>query len=135
MEKIFDPVRKKYVALTPEERVRQGMIAALADRFGVPITHIASEYAMNFNGLSYRADIVVFNRALSPVMLVECKAPTVALTEAVAAQVIRYNLVLKTPFILLTNGLEHRLFNWSETENDYVAATQMPDYETMCKWR
>lgn len=132
MEQIFDPLRKKYVAATPEEQVRQQVIIRLRDIFQYPVTHMASEYSFKFNSLTYRADILVFDRSLTPAMLVECKAPSVKLSEDVISQVIRYNKVLKVRFILVTNGLGSILFEWNAERSCYVQKTGMPTFEEIC---
>lgn len=131
MKKIFDPLRKKNVALTPEEEVRQLTIKALAESAGVPMTHMESEWSFKFNGLQYRADIVVFDRSLKPVMLVECKAPSVKLSQMTIDQTIRYNFVLKVRYILITNGKTSYLCRLDEEAGAYMAADSFPTYEKM----
>ena len=83
MDTIFDPLRKTEVALTPEERVRQGVIAWLHGQMGIPLVMMASEYAFRYNGRQYRADVVVFGRDAAPLLLVECKAPGVRIDREV----------------------------------------------------
>ncbi|GAF01413.1 type I restriction enzyme HsdR N-terminal domain-containing protein [Saccharicrinis fermentans] len=105
--KIFDPIRKKRVALTPEEWVRQNFIMFLTQDKGYPASLIAVESLVNINGLSQRADIVVYNKQRQPVLVVECKAPSVKISREVFEQVSRYNIQLKTKLICVTNGLQH----------------------------
>lgn len=133
MERIFDPIRKKYVALTEEENVRQQIILMLKDLFHYPYTHMASEYSFKFNSLNYRADIVVFNRNLKATMLIECKAPSVKLTEEVISQVIRYNYVLNVKYILITNGANSHLFMWDKASDNYIQSDHFPNFEELCK--
>ena len=104
MEKIFDPLRRKEVPLTPEEKVRQSFIAYLHDEGGIPFVRMSSEWPFVYNGRRYRADIVVFDRNLNPDILVECKAPSVTIDAAVIEQAIRYARQLKPRIIALTNG-------------------------------
>ena len=130
---IFDPLRKKYVALTPEEAVRQTTISLLRDRCLCPASLMMSEYSFKFNRLNYRADIVVFDRMLRPVMLVECKAPTVKLTDEVVDQALRYNRVLDVPFIMITNGEAVFLFKRVGDTGVYSSAEHVPTYEEMIK--
>lgn len=104
MDMIFDPLRKTDVALTPEEQVRQNVIAWLHTEMGVPMVMMASEYAFSYNGRKYRADIVVFGRDAAPLLLVECKAPGVRLDRKVLEQGIRYNRVLNVKYMMFTNG-------------------------------
>ena len=102
--RIFDPIRKKYVALTPEELVRQGFIHFLTSEKGFPAGLLMVEYALKVNGLTRRCDIVACNRAGAPLLLVECKAPSVKLDNETFAQAARYNLTLRVPYLAITNG-------------------------------
>ena len=105
--KVFDPVRKKYFALTPEEWVRQHCLHMLISFQEVPAGLIAVEKAFAYNTRSYRADIVVYNKTLNPTLIVECKAPDINITEKTFDQIFRYNLALKVPYLWVTNGREH----------------------------
>lgn len=104
-ETIFDPLRRKHVALTPEETVRQHFITWLNKERNYPLTLMASEYTINFNKMNYRCDIVAFNKALEPQLIVECKAPHIKLNNDTVEQIIRYNLVLKVKNLIITNGV------------------------------
>lgn len=104
MDTLYDPLRKKEVAATPEEYVRQAAIDWLHREMGIPLQMMRSEVAFSFNGLCWRADIVVYGKDASPVMLVECKAPSVALSPDTIRQGIRYNRVLKVRYLWFTNG-------------------------------
>lgn len=103
-EKIWDPLRRKMVALTPEERVRQWFIGILSRKMEVPMHMMMSEVSMNFGGKPWRADIVAYDRAVRPLIVVECKAPQVKLDQEVLTQAIRYNMVLDVKCIIITNG-------------------------------
>lgn len=103
-DKIFDPVRRRWVRLTPEEWVRQQTIVMLHERYGYPLELMQVEAAITLNGLTKRCDIVVYGRDVKPWMIVECKKEGVALSQKVVDQACRYNLVLKVPYLLLTNG-------------------------------
>lgn len=107
LTKVFDPCRKKYVKLTPEEYVRQSFLAYLIHYLGYPIHLIATEMLVCINGLKQRADIVVYNRQGKPYMIVECKATNVKITETVMQQALRYNIRLCVQYVVLTNGLQH----------------------------
>ncbi len=109
-QEVFDPVRQKWVVLTPEERVRQIFILYLLNVKGFPLSHLSIEHAVTVNGMTQRYDLVVFDDALQPYMVVECKAPHVKLTQKVAEQAARYNSVLKAPLLCVTNGLEKKVF-------------------------
>lgn len=103
-EKIWDPLRRKMVALTPEERVRQWFIGILSRKMEVPMHMMMSEVSLSFGGKPWRADIVVYDRAVRPLIVVECKQPEVKLDQEVLTQVIRYNMVLDVKCIIITNG-------------------------------
>lgn len=100
-------VRKKWVALEPEEWVRQHLIYHLSENLGYPMGLMAVEHTLILNDVAKRADLVCFNKDRNPVLLAECKAPSIALSQKTLDQAARYNLVLKVPTLLLTNGLKH----------------------------
>ena len=101
---VFDPLRKRMVLLTPEEEVRQKMLYLLVEHLNVPAGLMAVEYSIKVNGLDKRADAVVFGTEGSPLMVVECKAPSVEITQAVLDQALRYHSALQPRFLLLSNG-------------------------------
>lgn len=123
---IYDPLRRKQVARTPEEEVRQAVIAWLRDSKGVPETRMESEWGFSYNRRRYRADVVVFNRNLQPLLLVECKAPEVRIDEKVIEQVVRYTRVLPVQYILITNGTEHYVLGRSEA-GGFVSLSSFPE--------
>lgn len=129
---IFDPIRKKFVKLTPEEEVRQHVIKVLTRCWGYPETHLAVEYGFKYNKRQYRADIVVFNRALQPRLLVECKAPSVQLTVDVIDQVVRYNFVLDVEYILITNGELFYLCR-RDGKGGWLQCSEMPSFDDLCE--
>lgn len=100
-------LRKKELVLTPEEWVRQHTIHYLIGEKKISEGLISSEHPLRYNGLSKRADIVVFNRAQKPVLLVECKAPEINITEKTFQQIAQYNSQLGVDYLMLTNGLTH----------------------------
>ena len=101
---VFDPLRRRFVALTPEEEVRQKVLYLLVEHLHVPSGLMAVEYSVKVNGMDKRADAVVFGTEGHPLMIVECKAPSVALTQAVLEQALRYHSALQPKFLLLSNG-------------------------------
>ena len=103
-KKIFDPVRKKYVALTPEEFVRQLFVVYLIEELKIPVKHIAIERSIKIHNKNYRFDILVFDNNAKPKMIIECKSHKVKLTEAVAIQVSKYNISLIAEYLCVTNG-------------------------------
>ena len=102
--KVFDPIRKIFCALTPEEEVRQKMLYYLVEVKKYPAGLIAVEYSIKVNALPKRCDIVVFNKEAKPKMIVECKAESVAITQKVLDQAIRYYSGLNAEYLVLTNG-------------------------------
>ena len=105
-DKVLCPVRRRWVALTPEEAVRQQVILALNQRYGYPLELMTVEGAITLNGLSRRCDIVVHDPSGRPFLIVECKKPDVPITQKVCEQACRYNTVLHVPYLLLTNGVQ-----------------------------
>ena len=101
---IWDPLRKRDVAFTPEERVRQWFIGVLIRSFEVPAHLMMSETGFKLGGKQYRADILVYDRKAHPLMVVECKRPEVELTAEVLDQAVRYNMALDVKYIAITNG-------------------------------
>lgn len=104
MQTVWDPLRKKEVALTPEEAVRQWFIGVLRDEMLVPVHLMMSEAAINLGNKKFRVDIIIWDRHCAPLAVVECKRPEVALDAAVLDQAVRYNMVLNVKFIIITNG-------------------------------
>ena len=101
---VFDPVRKKSVVATPEEVVRQLLLQYLLKEKKFPRSLLGVETSLTVNRLQKRCDIVAFKNNL-PAMLIECKAPSVKIVQSVFDQVARYNLALKVPYLLVTNGV------------------------------
>jgi len=125
---IFDIIRKKFVTLTPEEWVRQHVIHYLVGEKKVPASLIGVESAIKLFNTKKRFDIAVFDRNGKPLLVVECKAPSVALTQDVLDQVVRYNMALKVNFLMLTNGLTN-LFCKSDQESGNIRIIEdLPDY-------
>ena len=124
---IYDPLRRKMVARTPEEEVRQTVIAWLRDVKGIPETRMESEWGFLYNRRRYRADIIVFDRALQPQLLVECKAPGVKIDRKVIDQVVRYTRVLPVRYILITNGTVTHLLARSEADGSYGFLSEIPE--------
>ena len=104
---IYDIIRKKYIALTPEEWVRQHLVHFLINERQCPKGLIAVERGLKHNGLQRRFDVVVYSRNLTPWLIVECKAPQVVITQQTFDQIARYNMSLQVPYLLVTNGLQH----------------------------
>lgn len=117
---IFDIVRKKFVDLTPEEWVRQHLVHFLAEHRGYPRSLMGVEKQLKLNNTLKRTDLVIYNNALAPLLLAECKADTVPLTQQVVDQALRYNIPLQVPYVLLTNGLRHVCFKINGGEAEFL---------------
>ncbi len=106
--RIFDPLRNKPVALTPEEWVRQHFTSWLIHHRGYPASLMGNEVSLTLNGMSRRCDTVLFTRqGLLPQMIIEYKAPKIEITQRVFDQIARYNMVLRAPYLAVSNGLSH----------------------------
>lgn len=103
---IFDVIRKKFVLLTPEEWVRQHVLSDLIDK-RISKTRLSVEKQFEVMGQKKRFDVVVAGKNASIALLVECKAPTVAITQATFDQIARYQLALNASYLMLTNGMQH----------------------------
>jgi hypothetical protein len=104
---IFDLLRKKYVRLSPEEWVRQHIVHLLLSHYAYPKALIRTEGGMILNQTQKRTDVLVFDRAGQPFLLVECKAPHITLNQTVFDQISRYNHVHRAPYVVISNGLVH----------------------------
>ena len=130
IETIYDPLRRKDVPLTPEERVRQWFIDQLKTAAGVPLHQMMSEVALEYGaGKKWRADIVVYGRGGVPMAVVECKRPDIAVTKEVLEQALRYSAVLQVPFLFLTNG--HLTYICRKAGDTYEFLDKAPVYEEM----
>jgi hypothetical protein len=128
---IFDIVRKKFVALTPEEWVRQHVLHFLVGEKKVPATLIGVESAIKLFNTMKRFDIAVFDRNGRAMLVVECKAPTVALTQDVLDQVIRYNMALRVNYLMLTNGLTHLFCKADQDSGNIRIIEDLPDFSNL----
>ncbi|MBK9284403.1 MAG: type I restriction enzyme HsdR N-terminal domain-containing protein [Sphingobacteriaceae bacterium] len=120
---IFDPNRKKWLVLTPEEWVRQHIMHYLIKLKGYPAGQIALEKEIELNGTRKRFDILVFDSNKLPLILIECKAPYIELNKEVLEQVLRYNLILNSKFIMISNGVSDFIL-----ENE-MQIQELPDYQ------
>lgn len=131
--KIFDRIRKKMVVLTPEEWVRQNFLQFLIEDKGFPASLIAVEAKVNINGLSQRADIIAYNTQRKPILIVECKAPSVKISQEVFNQAARYNIKLQTQLICVTNGLNHYCAIIDKNGLGYNFLKEIPKYQSICR--
>jgi len=128
---IFDDIRKKFVALTPEEWVRQNFIEWLKKEKNFPASLIAVEMGLKLNKMQKRSDVVVYNRSAEPALIVECKAPDVKIKQDVFDQIARYNMTLKVNYLIVTNGLDHYCCLIDHEKGEYQFLKEIPDYSVI----
>lgn len=126
--RVYDRLRHKYVALTPEEFVRQHFIHFLIGELGYKPEVMANEVSIKLNDTARRCDTVVFGRDLKPCMIVEFKAPSVPITQAVFDQIVRYNMVLRVDYLVVSNGLRHFCCKINYENFSYTFLPEIPTY-------
>ncbi len=126
---IFDIIRKKYMVLTPEEWVRQHCLWFLIEEKKYPKSLINVEKQLVLNNQKKRTDIVAFNNLGNPLLIVECKAPSVKISQDTFDQIARYNMQLNSEFLLLTNGLNHYCCKMNHKKQEYQFLPDIPKYE------
>jgi type I site-specific restriction-modification system R (restriction) subunit len=125
---IFDDTRKKYLVLTPEEWVRQNCLHFLRNHKNYPGSLLAVEKEISLNNKQLRYDIVAYSKAGAPLLLVECKAPGISITQQVFDQIAAYNLKLKVPYLLVTNGINHISCMVDFKNSKYLFLKEIPNY-------
>lgn len=127
---VWDAFRKKQLVLTPEEWVRQHILMALVNHLDYPLNLISSEHALNINGLTRRCDGVVYKDG-KPAMIIECKAPHIAIDQKVMHQVAQYNFKLQVEYLLLTNGLQTIICKVNNEEQKLEYFQDIPKFESL----
>lgn len=128
---IFDSIRRKYIILTPEEWVRQNFIQYLVKEKKFPASLITVEQQFSFNKMLKRTDILVYNKLGNPVVLVECKAPSVPISRSVFDQIGLYNLTHHVPWLIVTNGIKHYCCRYDKPEGKYRFTDFIPDWQAV----
>lgn len=131
MTRVFDPLRRKWVRLTPEEWVRQHFVAWLQGEFHYPASLMANEIGIDVNGTRKRCDTVIFRSDATPAVIVEYKAPDVRITQAVFDQIVRYNMHLHADYLIVSNGMEHYCCRMDYTHDTYHFIPRIPDYHAL----
>lgn len=126
--KVFDPLRQKYVALTPEEYVRQHFTAWMTGVLGYPASLMNNEVSISLNNTRRRCDTVVFRSDGTPAMIVEYKAPTVEITQNVFDQIARYNMVLRSRYLVVSNGIRHFCCEMDYDSGSYSFLPNIPSW-------
>jgi hypothetical protein len=122
---IFDAIRKKWLVLTPEEWVRQHILNFLVTEKKIPPSIISIEKELVLNDLKKRYDVVVYDRQLRPYLIIECKAPFIQLDKSVVEQALRYNLTVKAPLLMISNGISDLVFN------SLNEISELPEFEAI----
>lgn len=130
-KQIWDVARKQYVALTPEEWVRQHVVHFLIAEKNYPASLISVEMGLKLHGMQRRCDIVIFNHTGNPIFVVECKAPEVKIDQKVFDQIAQYNLVLKVPYLLVTNGMRHYCCELDHQTEAWHFLEEIPTWEQL----
>ncbi len=128
---IFDILRHRYVALTPEEWVRQHFVHFLITYKGYPKSLMANEVQVQLNNTKKRCDTILYRRDLSARMIVEYKAPHVGISQSVFDQITRYNMVLKVDYLIVSNGLQHYCCRLDYEHGNYTFLKDIPDYSML----
>ena len=126
---IFDVLRRKYVALTPEEWVRQHFVHYLIGHKGYPQTLMANEIQLAIGNKKLRCDSVLYDRSLKPRMIIEYKDPTVNITQKVFDQITVYNMLLHVDYLVVSNGIKHYCCQMDYDNQKYLFLEDIPDYQ------
>lgn len=125
---IFDIIRKKYLVLTPEEWVRQNFVHYLTEDLHYPASLMMTENGLKLFNTQKRSDIVIYDRNGNPLVVVECKATDVKITQETFNQVARYNIKFRAPLIIVTNGLSHYCARYDAKSSKYTFLKDIPQY-------
>ena len=125
---IFDSIRNSFVALTPEEWVRQHLVRHLIENLSYPTNFISNEVSIEYNGLKKRCDSIVYSKDFSPMIICEYKAESIEITQKVFDQAAVYNQRLNVPFFLISNGNQHIFCRVLQKEKRYEFYPTIPCY-------
>ena len=128
---IFDQIRRRYVALTPEEWVRQHFVHFLVEHKGYPAALMANEIQLKVGEKTLRADSVLYSRDLKPRMIIEYKAPHIPITQKVFDQISIHNMLLHVDYLVVSNGLQHYICKMDYNDKKYLFLEDIPDYEEL----
>ena len=128
---VFDTLRRRSIKLTPEEWVRQHFVHFLMEHKGYPAGQLANEVSLSLNGTTKRCDTVLFDQHAQPLMIVEYKAPHIALSQRVFDQISRYNIVMRVPYLIVSNGIKHYACRIDYERQAYEFLREIPAYEEL----
>ncbi len=126
---IFDFLRRRFVRLTPEEWVRQHFVHWLVEHKGFPKGLLGNEIELSVGDKKLRCDSILYNQQKTPQMIIEYKAPTIALTQKVFNQISAYNLFLHVDYLVVSNGLQHYCCRMNYEQHTYEFLPDIPDYD------
>jgi predicted type IV restriction endonuclease len=127
---IWDFVRRRWVTLTPEEWVRQHFSHWMTEHLGYPLARLGHEISLELNGMQRRADAVFYDREGRPLVIVEFKAPHIAISQKTFDQISRYNMVMQVPYLIISNGLQHFCLHVREDGMEFLR--EIPRYGEIC---
>lgn len=127
----FDRLRKQFVRLTPEEYVRQHFINYLIEHKHFPESLLANEIQIELGHIKKRCDTVLYDQFITPLMIIEYKSPKVAIDQHVFEQIARYNMKLRVPWLIISNGLQHFCCKIREDAEAYIFLDEIPDYQNL----
>ena len=128
---ILDTLRRRWVALTPEEWVRQNFVRFLIEERQFPAALMNNEISLTQNGIKRRCDTLVANRDGKPLVIIEYKAPTIQVTQKTFDQIVRYNMVLKANYLIVSNGMNHYCCKIDYENNSYSFLSEIPCYSEL----
>ena len=127
---IWDFVRRRWVTLTPEEWVRQHFSRWMTEHLGYPMARLGHEISLELNGMQRRADAVFYDREGRPLVIVEFKAPHIAISQKTFDQISRYNMVMQVPYLIISNGMQHFCLHVREDGMEFLR--EIPRYGEIC---
>ncbi len=130
-QQIFDFLRRRYVALTPEEWVRQHFTHFLVEQKGYPKGLLCNEYELRIGEKKLRCDTLLYNKEMHPQMIVEYKAPEIKITQRVFDQITAYNMLLHVDYLIISNGLQHYCCRMDYANRRYDFLRDIPDYSQL----
>lgn len=128
---IFDILRHRFVALTPEEWVRQHFVHYLVDHLHYPAPLMANEVKLSVGNKKLRADTVLYDRTLRPRMIIEYKAPNIKITRKVFDQILAYNTLLHVEYLVVSNGLSIYCMQTNANDNTTKFRDSIPEYKEL----
>lgn len=128
---IFDFLRRKYVALTPEEWVRQHFVHYLIEHKGYPAGLIGNEVELNVGEKKLRCDTILYNKVAQPQIIIEYKAPQIKLQQKTFDQISAYNLLLKVDYLIVSNGMQHICCRMDYENQKYCFLEDIPNYQEL----